>query len=226
MKLSTNTLNLLKNFSMINEGIFIKKGNVIETISKLKNILARAEIQETFEDDFGIYDLNKFLGVISLENESPEIKFDDKCIIIETFSGRSRTNYRKASKDVLLVPPDKKINMGVPEITITLTKEEMAWINRIASMLSSPNISFVSDGEKIEVHTYDAKDDGCDVNVTQLDADPKGKKYHVIFRTENLKFVDGSYEIQNVSKGIGHFKNLNAPVEYWVMHETGSTYGE
>jgi hypothetical protein len=78
MKLSTNTLSVLKNFSIINEGIYVKKGNVVETISKQKNILARAELPESFDNEFGIYDLNKFLGVISLQKDNPEIEFDDK----------------------------------------------------------------------------------------------------------------------------------------------------
>ena len=48
MKLSPDTMNILKNFTGINESIFVKPGNVLETISKKKNILARAEVAESF----------------------------------------------------------------------------------------------------------------------------------------------------------------------------------
>lgn len=226
MKLSTNTLNVLKNFSVINEGIYIKKGNVIETISKLKNILARAELSESFDDEFGIYDINKFLGILSLQKDNPEIEFDEKNILIKSFSGRSKTKYRKASKDVILVPPDKKINMGDTDIKISLTAEEIAWVTRIANSLDSPNIAFVSDGTKVEIQTFDAKNDSSDVNTTELNTNPAGKKYNVIFATENLKFLEGAYDIEIASKGIGHFKNTTVPVEYWVMAETISKYGE
>jgi hypothetical protein len=224
MKLSTNTVSVLKNFSIINEGIFVKKGNVIETISKQKNILARAELSENFDNDFGIYDLNKFLGVLSLQKDTPEIEFDDKHIIIKTFGGRSKTNYRKASKDVILVPPDKKINMGETEINFTLTAEEITWVTKMASALSSPNIAFVSDGSKVKIQTFDAKDDSADVNTTELNVNPDGKKYRMIFATENLRFIEGSYDVKIAAKGIAHFKNTNVPIEYWVMSETGSKY--
>lgn len=224
MKLSTNTVTVLKNFSVINEGIFVKKGNVVETISKQKNILARAELAETFDNDFGIYDLNKFLGVISLQKDTPEIEFDDKHIIIRTFGGRSKTSYRKASKDVILVPPDKKINMGEAEINFTLSAEEINWVTRMASALSSPNIAFVSDGQKVQIQTFDAKDDSADVNTTDLTSAGTGKKYRMIFATDNLRFIEGAYEVKIASKGIAHFKNTTVPIEYWVMAETGSKY--
>ena len=66
MKLSNNTTNILKNFSQINQSILIKQGNKLKTISVMKNILAEAEIEEDFEADFAIYDLNQFLSGLSL----------------------------------------------------------------------------------------------------------------------------------------------------------------
>ena len=48
MKLSDNTLNILKNFAGINNSILVKEGNRLRTISVAKNILAEADIKETF----------------------------------------------------------------------------------------------------------------------------------------------------------------------------------
>lgn len=223
MKLSTNTVNILKNFTTINEGIFIKKGKVLETISKQKNILARAEVDDEFDDDFGVYDLNNFLGVLSLQKGAdPEITFDDKNILIKGFSGKSQMKYRKAAKEMIVVPPDKKINMANPEITFNLSSEEIAWVTRVANQLSSPNLAFISDGQKVEIQSYDAKDDSSHVNTTELSSAGNGKSYRMIFATDNLKFIEGSYDVQISAKGISHFKHTAAPVEYWVMAETGS----
>ena len=63
MKLSEKTLNLLKNFSSINQSILFKKGSSLRTISVMKNILAEAQIDEDLPKDFGIYDLNQFLNL-------------------------------------------------------------------------------------------------------------------------------------------------------------------
>ena len=70
MKLSDNTLTILKNFAGINNSILVKKGNKLRTISVAKNILAEAEITpEEFPRDFAIYDLNQFLNFLSLDKD-------------------------------------------------------------------------------------------------------------------------------------------------------------
>jgi len=227
MKISTDTMTILKNFANINEGIYVKPGNVIETISKQKNILARAELADTFEAEFGIHDLNNFLGNITLSRDAqPEIEIEEKNIIIKGLGGRSSTKYRKAAKETILVPPDKTISMDNAEIKFSLDAQDLEWIFRVASALGSPNIAFVCDGESCTIETFDAKDDASHVNSTSLNVNGTGTKYRMVFATENLRFVPGAYEVTIASKGIGHFKNTTVPVEYWVTTETGSKYGE
>ena len=74
MKLSENTLNILKNFAGINNSILVKQGNRLRTISVAKNILAEAEVKEDFERDFAIYDLNQFSNGLNL-HQDPELGF-------------------------------------------------------------------------------------------------------------------------------------------------------
>lgn len=227
MKLSANTMSIFKNFATINESIYVKSGNVIETISKQKNILAKAELTDTFDAEFGIHDLNNFLGTLSLSRDAqPEIEIGEKNIIIKSLGGRSSTEYRKASKETILVPPDKTISMENAEIKFPLDAEDLEWISKVASALGSPNIAFVSNGESCTIQTFDAKDDASHVNSTKLDVVGQGAKYRMVFATENLRFVPGAYQVTIASKGIGHFKNTTVPVEYWVTTENGSKYGE
>ena len=48
MQISKQTFDILKNFSEINNGILVKPGSKLETISTMKNILATASLSETF----------------------------------------------------------------------------------------------------------------------------------------------------------------------------------
>ena len=48
MKLSTNTIQVLKNFASINQNLVINEGNEIKTMSAMKNIVAKATVEETF----------------------------------------------------------------------------------------------------------------------------------------------------------------------------------
>ena len=70
MKLSESTVNLLKNFSSINQSILFKEGTKLRTISVMKNILVEANVAEEFPRDFGIYDLNQFLNGLSLHTQT------------------------------------------------------------------------------------------------------------------------------------------------------------
>ena len=66
MKLSNHTTSVLKNFATINQNLVIKEGNTITTMSAMKNIIAKAEVEETFPQEIAIYDLNEFLAAMSL----------------------------------------------------------------------------------------------------------------------------------------------------------------
>ena len=60
MKLSNETLTVLKNFAGINQSILVRKGNKLRTMSVMKTVLAEATVNEEFEKEFAIYDLNQF----------------------------------------------------------------------------------------------------------------------------------------------------------------------
>ena len=118
MKLSNNTLSLLKNFSSINQSILFKKGNTLRTISVMKNILAEATISEEFMRDFGIYDLNQFLNGLSLHS-SPELDFgNDGYVMIR--EGKSRSKYFFADPNVIVTPPEKEITLPSEDVTFEL----------------------------------------------------------------------------------------------------------
>ena len=90
IKLSKETMDILKNYSSINSNIFINSGNRISTISPIKNILSEVEVSETFDVVFGIWDLPKFLGTISIFND-PELEFHEKYVLI--LNGNSTIKY-------------------------------------------------------------------------------------------------------------------------------------
>ena len=90
MKLSDKTVGILKNFSTINQNILIKEGSKLRTMSTMKNILAEADVPETFPTDFGIYDLNEFLGVLTLAKDA-DIQFEDSHMTVS--SGKTKIKY-------------------------------------------------------------------------------------------------------------------------------------
>ncbi len=225
MKLSDNTLAVLKNFGTINSGIFLNKGKTVKTVSSHKNILAQATITEEIPSDFGIYDLNEFLSVVSLYKDDLDLQFDAKNVIISGLKGRSSTTYRTCDKTMVVAPPEKELQMPSPEISFELSSEDFKWILDAANVLGSPQVAIVSDGSKISVATIDSSNDSAHTQSLDLASKSNGNKYKMLFKTENLsKLLSGAYDVKISSKGISHFKNKKFPVEYWVTTEIGSTF--
>lgn len=98
MKLSKETVNLFKNFASINTNLLIKPGNEVSTISGQKNVVSDTTVTENFPKDFGIYDLNEFLGALSLF-EDPDLDFQDKYVVIK--EGGSSIKFFAADPSVL-----------------------------------------------------------------------------------------------------------------------------
>lgn len=225
MKLSEKTLTVLKNFGAINSGIFLKQGNVLKTVSSHKNILAQATIPDSIPSDFGIYDLNEFLSVLSLHKDDLEIDFDSKNIVISGRKGRSKIKYRACDATMIVVPPEKQLTMPTPEIAFEMSADDFRWVLDAANVLGSPQISVESDGESVTINTLDLANDSAHTESLKLETNGNGSKYKMIFKTENIsKILPGAYEVKVSSKGISYFKNKSVPLEYWITTEVGSKF--
>lgn len=217
MKFSQETLNILKNYSQINQGIFFKKGDTISTISPQKNILAEATIKESFPKDFGIYDLPNFLSVLSLSKEDPEIEFHDKHLTLIGNNGRATITYRYTDSSMIVCPPDKKLTVPSATVSFDLSEIDLAWVSRCAAVLQQPNVSIESDGEKVYVTTFDSTNDSTHTQKLTI-ADGNGDVYKFVLRTDNLKLLSTDYRV-DATKGIITFSAKNIPIKYWIATE-------
>jgi hypothetical protein len=211
----------LKNYATINPGVQIKSGQVIRTISKQQNVLAKATITETFDSDFVIYDLNRFLALVS-SLDSPEISVNAGKKVLNVTSGTSKTVYGLSDESMIVAPPAKEIKVENAEVNFTLTKDSLAQVLKLSGILGLPNIAVVGNGSEISISALDAKNDESDnfsINVGESTA-----TFKFIFTTENLKMIPGTYNVAISSKGISHFKHEKDPIEYWIATEAGSKY--
>jgi hypothetical protein len=224
MQLSNDTINVLKNFGAINQGILFKKGKVLKTMSSGKNILAEVTIKEDIPTEFGIYDLNKFLSVVSLHKDNPTFEFGDKEVKIVGNKGRSKMKYRFCEPTMIVTPPEKQLAMPNPEVSFSLSAEDFDWIMKAAGVLGSPQIAVESDGSKVTVTAFDSSDSSAHTDALEVSSG-NGDKFRFIFKTEHLtKLFGGSYDVQISSKGISNFKHKTVELQYWISTETGSTF--
>ena len=216
MKLSKETTALIKNFASINSNLLLKAGNKLATISAQKNVMADATVSETFPD-FGIYDLNEFLGAMSLFDD-PELDFSEKYVTIK--QGSMSIKYFAADASVLTAP-QKSITFPDAEIQFSVTAAMLNMIHRTASVLRAADVSIVGDGSTITAVVGDKK------NATGNSySEPVGttdKNFKVNLKVENLKMIPGDYTVSISSKKISRFKG-NGDLVYYVVVEADSSF--
>lgn len=218
MKLSKETLAVFKNFAGINGNLSIKAGKSLTTISAGKNIMAQAHVSEEFETDFGIYDLNEFLGAMSLF-DSPELDFGSKYVTIK--EGKNSVKYYAANQSVLTAVPNIK-QFPDPDIEFNLSSTMLSQIQRVASILRVSDFSVVGDGSTITIAVGDKSNPTG--NTYESEIGVTDKTFKVNFKVENMKMMAGDYHVAIAAKKISRFQAVNQPLVYYVATELDSTY--
>jgi len=221
MNLSSDTLDILKNFSDINQNILVKPGKKLQTISTMKNILAEADISEDFGQEFAIYNLSEFLRSVELFKK-PSLGFNGgSAVNISEESGKRNIKYFFADKSVI-VAPTKSITMPDSFVSFTLKKESFADLMKGVLTLNLPDISVVGDGSNIKLHGADRKNSTS--NTYSVDLGETDKTFKAHFKAENFKMVQDDYDVSISSQKISHFINRNRPVQYWIALEPDSEF--
>jgi hypothetical protein len=224
MKLSKETVEVLKNYGNINQGMYFRQGKTLRTVNSHKNILTSAEISEDFPINFGVYDINNFLGVISAD-DSPEFEFSNAEVNIKCKGGRSTIRYGFCDADVIVTAPEKDIVMPSEDVKFDLSKDDLQWVLQISRLLSTPHIIVESDGTEVLLKTTDLQMTNASNSNKLKVADGNGSKYNMIFRTEFIeKLMSGNYGVTISAKGIAHFQNNDRKIQYWITTETGSKF--
>ena len=221
MKLSDNTLALLKNFAGVNQSILFKKGNKLRTISVMKNILAEATITEDFPRDFGIYDLNQFLNGLGL-HQSPELDFanDGYAVIRE---GKSRSKYFFADPSVIVTPPDRGIDLPTEDVCFELSTQQLDKLLKAAAVYQLPDLSAVGEAGVVKLVVRDKKNDTSnDFSIIVGETD---SEFVFNFKVENIKILPGTYEVVVSQKLLSKFQSKNHDLCYYIALEPDSTFG-
>jgi hypothetical protein len=219
MKFSNETLSVLKSFTAINKSILMKPGNVLKTITPEKTLIAIAEIPDEIPSEACVYDLSRFLSILSLYND-PDVEFGDKYFIIS--EGKRRTKYVYADISMIHTPPEKDINIPSEDVVVSVTESDLSSVLKAAGVLQFTEIAFVGESGKCYLKAIDsANDNADDFGVEIGDTDDEFK---VIIKTDNLKLMPMDYEVTICSKGISEFKGDN--VTYFVAIDSKSTYNK
>lgn len=221
MKLSDNTLTLLKNFAGINQSILVKQGNKLRTISIAKNILAEAEITEEFPREFAVYDLNQFLNGLSL-HQDPDLDFTENSYITIR-EGKRRVKYFYADPNVIISPPEKEIKLPSEDVCFQLETGSLEKLVKAAAVYQLPDISAIGDAGVIRLVVRDKKNDTS--NEYSIVVGETDEQFTFNFKVENIsKIVSGAYNVVVSRKLLSQFTNTKHNLSYWIALEPDSTF--
>ena len=221
MKLSKETIDVLKNFSTINQNILIEKGSKLRTMSTMKNILGESNITETFPKDIGIYDLNEFLGVLTLVSNA-ELEFDNDSFLTVNNGNTTQVKYFYSDPSILTTPPDT-FNPPECDVTFNMSSGVLNNILKASAVMQLPDIvmnTTASDQEfLVNVTATDIKNTTSNNYTETMNTVPSTFEFR--FKADNLKMIPGDYVVSasttaQVSNWVGK------EVSYWIAMEATS----
>ncbi len=220
MKLSSETLVILKNFASINQSIFVKEGNKLRTISVMKNVLAEATVEENFPTDFAIYDLNQFLNGISL-HDNPELDFSNNSYLTIR-EGKRKVKYFFADPSVIVCPPDKEIELPTEDVSFQLDHSQLEKLLKASVVYQLPDLAAVGQDGVISLVVRDKKNDTS--NEFSIVVGETDREFTLNFKVENIKILPGSYKVYISSKLLSRFESQSKSVKYHIALEPDSNF--
>ena len=219
MKLSEHTVSILKNFSTINQNILVKEGSELQTMSTMKNILGTANVSEAFPRDFGIYDLNEFLGVLTLVNDA-ELKFDNDSYLTVN-GGRTKIRYFYSDPSILTTPPET-FNPPECDVAFGVSRNTLSSVLKASAVMQLPDI-VIEGNTGASITATDLKNTTSNNYTEQLNSETTQTfKFH--FKADNLKMIPGDYQVKasstaQVSNWVG------SAASYWIaLEQTSDQY--
>ncbi len=205
MKLSSNTTMVLKNFATINQNLVIKEGSELLTMSSMKNIVAKATVEENFPKEIAIYDLNEFLASLSIF-KSPVLEFEEQYLTIkEEDQPHKKLTYFYSDPSVVQ-SPTKTITMPSEEVKFHLDINKLLEMKRAAGVIGSPDMVLQKSSGNSSLLVKDKKNDTANNYSSDIKTDGDGE-YKFFFKVENLKLFDGDYDVKISSKNISHLES-------------------
>ena len=216
MKLSGETVDVLKNFSNINQNILIKEGTQLRTMSTMKNILAEAPIKEAFPREFGIYDLNEFLGVLTLVNDA-ELEFNSESHLTVN-GGNVKIKYFFSDPSILTTPPES-FNPPECDVSFGVTGKTLSSVLKASAVMQLPDI-VIEGNTGASITATDLKTTTSNNYTEQLNSETTQTfKFH--FKADNLKMISGDYQVKASSTAqVSNWVGTTA--SYWIALEQTS----
>ena len=221
MKFSKTTIDILKNFTSINQSLLFRQGNVVRTMSVLKNILAEAVIEEELPKEFAIYDLGQFINGLGLQPDA-ELDFSHDSYVLIKGELDNKTKYYYSSATVIISPPDKPMQLPSQDVCFQIDSSQLQILLKASYTYKVQDLCAIGDGSTIRLVVKDNENKTS--NEYSITVGTTDKVFSMNFKVENIKIIPGKYDVVISNKGISKFTNVNRNLVYYIALEPNSTF--
>jgi hypothetical protein len=215
------TIKVLSNFATINNGLVVKTGNEIRTMTEGKTVLAEATLPNTFPVDFAIYDLRQLLNFASVLFDKPTMEFFSQYVTMSNSNEQTKIFYCKPE---LIASPSKRITMPSEDITFQVSEDTLKKITKSASILGVDDLSIHSSGDdEVVIEVLDKTNSSTNTWSSKSTGTFKSD-FNLFMKISNLKLLEGDYQVTISNKGLTCFKHVNNDVRYYIAAEADSKF--
>ena len=215
MKLSDETIVIMKNMITINPSLYVNVGNQLRTISPQKTIICSAEVDESFDTPFGIYNLGQLISVMSLF-ETPDIELDDKFLTVSNDS--ASVQYYYTDSRMITQPPAKELVLPDSLISFKISQDIIKRSMMAANVLQLAEWCVEADGSNLYIVVQDIKNPTG--NKFRVKLDDTDKEFNIVFKVENMRFLPKNYSVTISERGLSHFTTDDGKLNYWIATES------
>jgi hypothetical protein len=221
MILSPESVSVLQNFATINQSIILREGNVIRTMSPSETVFAKATVSDEFPCDAPLYDLSKFLGLLSLSKDDSDIEFGSSSLLIR--QGRSKVKYAYCPENLIDAPPvGKDIKMRDIDVKFELPQDVWSQVTKAMSIMGFSEFAFVGEDGVLSVQALSTRNESSDTYSAELGS--TDLTFKCVIDADKMKLIPGNYEVSVSKAGLAYFAGDIA--EYWIAISTKSEFND
>ena len=231
MKISIETLEILRTLIKLQPGIIIPPGNTIK--ARTASVYAEVAVAETFPSEVRIQDIHDFLRTVAYFKD-PDFEFTDEHIRITESDGTAESVYPQAKPGILVLLQFPKLQKPEPQenAKFTIDEEQWATLQKVLGIRGPKKmdhwqrnlLKITSDGERVRI-TTERHDRVAEYSLV-VDASNNGFEFNCVFDAAYLCFATGAYRV-TVTPAYAKFSQLGGnSLFYFVGADTQlSTWG-
>jgi hypothetical protein len=200
MKISKRTLQILKNYSDINQSIVFHPGNILKTVvtGNTKDFFGTSPVEETFTTECAIYDIRRFLNCLALFIE-PDVEFTEHYAVIS--DGKNSLRYTYVDKSII-DSPDYSKTPSVKKLLaeFSLSREHIQTAIKAAGLLSIKDVKIVgtTDGQvRLIAADVDVEADNFNLLLAEGVEFSKECTFESLYSVDRLRMlIDDDYTVR------------------------------